>query len=175
MLSGFSNHSLPWMVRFQRIWRYYYLSFLRSQSSSHELARGMAMGVFAGMLPLFGLQIIIAMALAFVVRGNKPMAALTTWVSNPLTYAPIYWFNFQVGWWIVGKPALDIHTVDSWRDALTQGGLAASILMLGSLWMAVILSALTYGIGLRLIPYLKQRLKVRRRSKQSQIRDWLKR
>lgn len=123
------------------------------------------MGVFAGMLPLFGLQIIIAMALAFVVRGNKPIAALSTWVSNPLTYAPIYWLNFQVGWWIVGKPILDIHALNSWQTALTQGGLAASILMLGSLWMAAILSALTYGISLRLVPYLKQRLKVRRRSR----------
>jgi uncharacterized protein (DUF2062 family) len=61
------------------------------------LARGLACGVFAGLFPFAGSQTVLALLLAFILRGNKILAAVGPWISNPFTSVPIYVFNFQVG------------------------------------------------------------------------------
>jgi hypothetical protein len=83
--------------------RYLYLRLLRLQSSPKEIARGLAVGVFAGCFPIFGFQTLAALVLAVPFRGNKLAAAAGTWVSNPFTYVPIYAFNYQVGEWLLGS------------------------------------------------------------------------
>ncbi|WP_448525880.1 DUF2062 domain-containing protein [Parathermosynechococcus lividus] len=151
-----------WQQNLRRSVRYYYLRLMRSHGSTEHVARGLAAGVFAGMLPLFGGQMIIAVGLALLLRGNKPLAALATWVSNPFTYVPLFWFNFQVGWWLLGQPSLALTGVDSWASVLEQGGQMATILMFGSVWVGVVAGLLTYSLCLRLLPTLRQRF--RRRS-----------
>jgi hypothetical protein len=44
------------------------------------------------------LQTLLGVGLASLVRGNYLLAAAGSWISNPLTYAPLYWFNDQLGW-----------------------------------------------------------------------------
>ena len=53
-----------------------------------QKARGLAAGVFMGCFPIFGLQTLLGIALASLVRGNHILAAAGTWISNPLTYIP---------------------------------------------------------------------------------------
>ncbi|WNC85722.1 DUF2062 domain-containing protein [Thermosynechococcus sp. QKsg1] len=151
-----------WLPSWRRSLRYHYLRLMRSHSSTESIARGLGAGVFAGMLPLFGGQILIAVTVALLVRGNKPLAALATWVSNPFTYVPLFWFNFQVGWWLMGQPALSFGEWQSWEKLLEQGGQMATILIFGSVWVGVIAGLLTYALCLRLLPTLRQRF--RRRS-----------
>ncbi|NET35075.1 MAG: DUF2062 domain-containing protein, partial [Cyanothece sp. SIO1E1] len=93
------------------------------QGTPKTLARGLAAGVFAGCFPLLGLQTIIGIMLATLMRGNKIMAAAGTWVSNPLTYVPIYALNFQVGKWFLGSTEQDYNLSgpQSW-DAITSMG-----------------------------------------------------
>lgn len=50
-----------------------------------------------GCFPFFGLQTLFGIALASLVRGNHLLAAAGTWISNPLTYVPLYWANYQLG------------------------------------------------------------------------------
>ena len=88
------------------------LAWLWHQEGSHgQRARGLAAGLFCGCYPFFGLQILVSVALASLVRGNHLLAAAGTWVSNPFTYVPLYWFNYQVGCWLLGPgggwPGLD--------------------------------------------------------------------
>lgn len=89
--------------KWRRLIRYVYIRFIRLRSHPREIARGMAAGVFAGSYPLFGLQTIMGVAIAAAVRGNKIVAAAGTWISNPLTYVPIYAFNYQIGRWLLGQ------------------------------------------------------------------------
>ncbi len=83
------------------------------QEGSHDQrARGLAAGVFCGCFPFFGLQTLLGVGLASLVRGNHLLAAAGTWISNPLTYVPLYWFNYQLGSWLLGPghgwPSLDV-------------------------------------------------------------------
>ncbi len=71
-------------MKFNRQIRYYYLRFIRLRGQPHDLALGMAMGIFCGMLPIIPFQTALAVTLAIFFKGSKITAALGTWVSNPL-------------------------------------------------------------------------------------------
>lgn len=151
----------------QRKLRYIYLRFIRLQGSPEQLARGMASGVFSGCFPLFGFQILIGVAVATVLRGNRIMAAASTWISNPFTYLPIFAFNYQVGAWILGssstKGFTDLDSLRGWADMGTE---VSTRLMLGSTVVGVVAGLLSYYLGLPLIRRMRQR-----RSSPSRIRQ----
>jgi len=74
------------------------LSFFRKQNGSPFFnAKGLAIGVFSGCFPFFGFQTLIGVFFAKLARGNIYLAALGTWISNPFTYIPLYYFNYRVG------------------------------------------------------------------------------
>ena len=67
-----------------------------------QRARGLAAGIFCGCFPIFGLQTLAGITLASVVRGNHLLAAAGTWISNPFTYVPLYWFNYRIRGFVFG-------------------------------------------------------------------------
>lgn len=138
--------------------RYVYLKFVRLRGHPKELARGLAAGVFAGMFPLFGLQTLIGVAIALRIKGNPIMAAGGTWISNPLTYLPIYAFNYRLGCLILGQQPVELFTdVESLKTWLETGADVGIALMLGSLVMGLIFGPLSYVVGLPLIRRARQR------------------
>ena len=147
----------PW----QRRLRYLYIRFIRLRGHPREIARGIAAGVFAGCYPLFGVQTIIGVAIAAVIRGNKIMAAAATWISNPLTYVPIYAFNFQVGRWLLRQP-MDMQifsSAESFREWTSLGMDITLALMVGSTAVGLVLSVISYGTSLALIQHLRRQKK----------------
>lgn len=60
------------------------------------VARGAAAGVFFAFLAPVA-QIPFAVAAAVALRGHIPTAALATLVTNPLTFAPLYFLAFHLG------------------------------------------------------------------------------
>ena len=55
-----------------------------------------SLGLFVAFMPFPGHPLEAALA-ALALRVNIPIAALATFVSNPLTMAPIYYFSYRVG------------------------------------------------------------------------------
>ncbi len=155
------------MERWQRRFRYFYLRFMRLREQPEQLARGLAAGVFAGLFPLFGLQTIIGIAIALRIGGNPLMAAAGTWVSNPLTYVPIYAFNYNVGRWLLGVRDTDPfgNTVESYQNWLAMGTDVALALFLGCFVVGCVCSVLSYTIGLPLITQIQQRYYNRQQKK----------
>ncbi|MGF1515926.1 MAG: DUF2062 domain-containing protein [Elainellaceae cyanobacterium] len=166
-------------LRNRRTWRrqlrYIYLRFIRLQSSPRAIARGLAAGVFAGWFPLFGLQTIIGVAIAASVKGNKLMAAAGTWVSNPLTYVPIYYFNFRVGAWLLSQFGLsamvpeagaigDVVSASGWaafQEFMMLGAGFTTTLFLGCVVVGLPSAIVAYFVGL----WVSQRWKRSRRSR----------
>ena len=74
------------------------LSLFRHQNGSPYFnAKGLAIGVFSGCFPFFGFQTLIGIFFAKLAKGNIVLAAIGTWISNPFTYVPLYYFNYKVG------------------------------------------------------------------------------
>lgn len=61
------------------------------------VARGVAIGLFIGIIPIFPFQTLLVILLSIFLRGNLPIAFLTSWISNPLTIIPITYFIYFVG------------------------------------------------------------------------------
>ncbi|MCX4192977.1 DUF2062 domain-containing protein [Methylophaga sp. OBS1] len=68
-----------------------------------SVAGGMALGLFVGFMPVLG-QMFIAAALAIWLRVNLPVASMAVWVTNPFTFAPIFFYSYKLGAWILEVP-----------------------------------------------------------------------
>ena len=139
--------------RYRRYGRYFYRRFLSLRGSPKAIANGLACGVFAGFFPLFGLQTILGLFLASLVGGNKFAAAAGTWVSNPLTYLPIYAVNFQVGQWILGTTdgSFTRESLQNVDRLIRFPGEFLATLFVGCLVMGLLGAICSYILGLRLI------------------------
>jgi uncharacterized protein (DUF2062 family) len=67
----------------------------------HSVAGGVAIGMFAGMIP-GPLQMLAAAALAIPLRKNLPVALATTFYTNPLTIVPLYLLAYAIGKQLLG-------------------------------------------------------------------------
>ena len=61
-----------------------------------RVARGVAIGAFTAIMLPFG-QILAAVFGALLLRANPLAAAMTTFISNPLTIGPIYFGAYELG------------------------------------------------------------------------------
>lgn len=62
----------------------------------HRIAWGVALGFFLSMTPTLGLQIILYVATAWLLRANKVSGIPPLFISNPFTAVPLYYST----WWI---------------------------------------------------------------------------
>jgi uncharacterized protein len=130
---------------------------LMLDDTPHSVALGTTIGMFVGMTPTVGTQMIIVLCIAFLVRPlfrfNKIAAVLTVYVTNPLTIIPIYWFNYKVGTWFIPSTVtyddfvaivrFDSH--DDWSErALSLFTELGAPLLVGCLLVAIVSSVLTY-------------------------------
>lgn len=74
---------------------------LTLDDTAHSVALGTAIGMFIALTPTVGIQMLLVLVTAALLRPlftfNRIAALVTVYVSNPLTVVPIYWFNYRVG------------------------------------------------------------------------------
>ncbi|WP_293204738.1 DUF2062 domain-containing protein [Parvibaculum sp.] len=90
-----------WKRAFQYGWRRVW----RLSGTPHAIALGVAAGAFSSCTPFLGFHILVAMLIAWVIRGNLIASALGTFIGNPITFPVIWLAVFEVGRYIVGAPA----------------------------------------------------------------------
>ena len=123
----------------------------RQDGTPGQRARGLAAGVFCGCYPFFGLQIFLSVGVASVVRGNHLLAAAGTLVSNPLTYLPLYWFNYLVGCRLLGPGRGGINLEELNRSSLwAQGWDFTQRILLGSTVVGMVLAIASGWMAYRL-------------------------
>jgi len=88
---------------FRRATRYLVHRMRRLPDKPHRIARGVFAGVFVNFPPLFGVQVVSAAFLAWVMRGNILAAMLCTFLSNPITTPLIAVSSLELGYWILGR------------------------------------------------------------------------
>ncbi|MFZ5555348.1 MAG: DUF2062 domain-containing protein [Pseudomonadota bacterium] len=82
------------------------------------VAGGVAVGLFFGLLIPVA-QILLAAVVAVWLRVNLPVATVSTLITNPFTFPPIYFAAYRLGGWLTGT------TSGRAPDGLAQGAQAA--------------------------------------------------
>jgi uncharacterized protein (DUF2062 family) len=155
-------------VKFSRQIRYYYLRFIRLRGAPHDLALGMALGVFCGMLPIIPFQTALAIALAMFFKASKITAAIGTWASNPLNWYFLYYYSYKLGITILGIPERrkvfsavieSIRSGDPFAEvvgnALGAGATFVAAFIIGGVLLGIVFAPLAYFIFLSLFRSLK--------------------
>jgi uncharacterized protein (DUF2062 family) len=163
-----------------RFSRYYFLRFVRIKGDPHDLALGMALGIFSAMLPIIPLHIARAVALALVFRVSKITALIGVWISNPFNWYILYFFNYRIGAFILNlhednrgfSSIMSMETSEWTMDTILRIAHASwdiiAALVVGGLIMGVAAAVPSYFIFLRLFNLIRdwrQKIKERRSGK----------
>ena len=97
---------------FQRQFRYLWARLVRLPVSTRNAAFGIAIGVFVATLPVPGIQMLLALLLASMLRASPVAALLGTFWANPLTM-PLMWFaSYHAGCMMLGQTASSAGDLD---------------------------------------------------------------
>lgn len=105
---------------------------------------GVAWGVFVAFLPVPGHVLIAALGCLYF-RCNIPVAALATFVSNPVTIGPIFYFSYRVGAKLLsippGQPDIEL-SIDWLQNTFA------------TIWQPLLLGSVLVGSVCALIAYV---------------------
>jgi len=132
-----------------------FVRFVRLRGAPDEIAKGMALGIFIGMTPTFGFQMVLALFVAWILRENKLAAALGVWVTNPVTAPVIYALEYESGRLLLGMGRVGMPREFSLSALTTLGWEVLLPLSLGSLVYGVLCGFIAYALTLRFIPVVK--------------------
>ena len=91
-----------------QVYEHLVLPFQQSRGPAWEVARGAAIGMFVGITPTMGVQMYVValiwlvMRYVFRFRFNLPIGVAMVWISNPVTFIPMYYGYLIVGQWVLG-------------------------------------------------------------------------
>jgi uncharacterized protein (DUF2062 family) len=79
----------------------------------HSVARAFAIGLWAMYTPPLPWQQIIAAVGAIYFNANLPIAVALVWITNPLTWIPLYYAAYEVGAFVLRQPAFGFDQFSS--------------------------------------------------------------
>jgi uncharacterized protein (DUF2062 family) len=131
-------------------WREFLWQLRELRGKPHEIALGMAIGVFIGITPTIPLHTILAVTLALLVRGSKLAAALGVWVSNPLSIPFFYYGSYRIGQLVLGFPGIRLPEDRSLLAMASLGGKIVGAMLLGGVILGIIPAIVAYVLTLKL-------------------------
>ena len=90
-------------------------------ASRRKVALAVGIGLFAGLMP-GPTQMLTALLLAYVLRAHLPISLATTLYTNPLTYLPLYYLAYQLGFFILEGGNGNMMSFDNWKAVIDVGG-----------------------------------------------------
>lgn len=171
------NPSMSWQSK-MNWWcdpREWLRTIVNLKDTPHSIALGTAIGVFIGLTPTFGIQMLLVLTVSLLTRRffpfNRIAALVGVYVSNPFTMLPIYWFNYRLGaifmhsemsWEEFVKLFHYSHFTEWWSTISNVFYTLGAPLIVGSLLVASVCSLPTYPLMLRLVDRVQVRQKARK-------------
>ncbi len=135
---------------------------LNLRDRPHAIAGGVAIGMFIGFTPLFGLKTLLCLGLAFLLRCNPIAAVIAVSLHDVVT--PFWPFllriEYDIGFWILNNPHhfppalhgehLHLKSLMKWTTFL-QVGLP---MLVGSMFLGIPAAAVAY---FGMLTFLKRR------------------
>ena len=134
---------------------------VRDPLPPESVAAGWALGVFVGFAIPFGLQLIVSVPLAIMMRVSKVGATLGTFVTNPATI----FFLYPAQTWVVynlvfgSREMGELPTEWTRQTVMALSGPVIISFFLGGLALAMVLSPITYHVVKQIV--IRQRRRKR--------------
>ena len=120
-----------------------------------DVAAGWALGMFVGCAIPFGLQLVVSVPLALMMRVSKVGATVGTLITNPVTIFLIY----PAQTWLVNRLLFDgslsfdrlVEVEWTWESVRKLGAEAMASFFLGGFFLAIVLTPITYCVVKRLV------------------------
>jgi uncharacterized protein (DUF2062 family) len=129
-------------------------------------AGAFAVGMFFMWVPV-PFQMVLAAGAAILIRTNLPLSVALVWITNPFTIAPMFYFAYKLGSWIVGVPPTEFIFELSMQWLSNE---------LEAIWLPFLvgcftMSAVSSVLGYFLIDWIWRYSVLRRRSSKRRARD----
>jgi uncharacterized protein (DUF2062 family)/SAM-dependent methyltransferase len=95
--------------RFQTRLRQFATTLLKEDLTPGRAAAAVFLGIFIGIVPIYGFQTIAAVSLALFFKLNKPLTVAGTFINNPLLQAPIIVGSVELGYFLRGGSFRPFH------------------------------------------------------------------
>ena len=142
-------------------WKRLREKMVRDPLPPESVAAGWALGVFVGFAIPFGLQLIVSVPLAIMMRVSKVGATLGTFVTNPATI----FFLYPAQTWVVynllfgSREMGELPTEWTRQTVMALSGPVIISFFLGGLALAMVLSPVAYHVVKRIV--IRQRRRKR--------------
>ena len=142
-------------------WKRLREKMVRDPLPPESVAAGWALGVFVGFAVPFGLQLIVSVPLAIMMRVSKVGATLGTFVTNPATI----FFLYPAQTWVVynllfgSREMGELPTEWTRQAVMALSGPVIISFFLGGLALAMLLSPVAYHVVKRIV--IRQRRRKR--------------
>ena len=123
----------------------------------HYIAMGMAIGVFVGITPTMPFHTVIAVALAFMLRGSKAAAALGVWFCNPISAPFFYLGSYKLGMFIFGNSAPFDVKYESVLELLKLGMDVTIAMIVGGVILGIFPGIAAYFITRKIMTTIRSR------------------
>ena len=138
---------------------------VREPLPPEDIAGGWALGMFVGCAIPFGMQLVISVPLAMMMRVSKVGATLGTLITNPVTI----FFIYPAQTWVVNRLLFGgsltyaklAETQWTWEAVRKLGAEVMASFFLGGFLLALILTPITYFVVRRIVVVGRKR-RVRR-------------
>jgi uncharacterized protein (DUF2062 family) len=128
----------------------------------HYIAMGMAIGVFVSITPIVPFHTVIAIALAFILKGSKPAAAIGVWFCNPVTVPFFYFGSYKAGMFIIGRSIPFDQKYESISELMKLGTDVTIAMVTGGVILGILPGIAAYFITRRTFKLIRSRKRVER-------------
>ncbi len=155
----------------RRALRRAYMRLMRHPGSPQRTGRGIAIGLMVAFVVPFTFHMVLALALAILLRGARFAAMLATWVVNPLTIPVLYPIQCYVGGYLTGRPLSytsvakwfsDVFTDPSWSSFEAFGKGLLIPFFAGGLFFGIVASVAGYYATTAMIVRFRERRAARK-------------
>jgi hypothetical protein len=138
---------------------------LSLRDTPHAIAGGVAIGMFIGFTPLFGLKTLLCLGLAYLLRCNPIAAVIAVSLHDVVTpfWPVLLKVEYEIGTWVLGffnhvPPKLELHKFHyqdmlKWTTFLDVG----FPLLVGSLFLSAPAALVSYLGMLRFVQYRERK------------------
>ncbi len=143
------------MAGIPEYWRRLKAKIVREPLPPEDIAAGWALGMFIGCSVPFGMQLVVSIPLAMMMRVSKIGATLGTFITNPVSIFFIYPAQtFVVNKMLFGGSLTYSRIAETewtWAAVRKLGAEAMASFFLGGFFLAIVLTPITYIVVRRLV------------------------